>query len=71
MACRVNDRWTVYRLIRIPSWGRFQEPWMAVAPGKAYGQRFATHTEAFAFAQGRAVRDFDEHVERALLEVCS
>jgi hypothetical protein len=64
LACTISDRWTVYRLLRVPSWGPMPKPWMAVAPGKAYGQRFATVGEAFAFAQAHAE-------EPELQEVCS
>jgi hypothetical protein len=71
LACTISDKWTVYRLLRVPSWGRFPEPWMAVAPRKGYGQRFATQAEAFAWAQEHAAREHDDHIEKALLEVCS
>lgn len=53
LACRISDRWTVYRILRVPSW-LVSNPWMAVAPGKGYGQRCATQAEAFAYAEARA-----------------
>jgi hypothetical protein len=68
LACQITGKWTVYRLLRIPSWGPMREPWMAVAPGKAYGRRFATQVEAFAYARQQAVVHAEESV---LLEVCS
>jgi hypothetical protein len=71
LACRISDRWTVYRILRLPSWGRCPDPWMATAPGKATGRQFATQAAAFAWAQGQAALEHDDHVERALMEVCS
>lgn len=69
LACRISDRWTVYRLLRLPSWGRVPDPWMAVPPGKATGKRCATQAEALAYARERATRHLT--IVPVVQEVCS